>query len=341
MGARRSLITRLTAPLRSGRAGAPAPHGDGQQARALGDLADPRSYDPWLGNLFADRLGPIEARCAEGGVEAFSLFRDLDDDLWTVLLSGEYTVYPNIRALLPDLPDRELQWRWNGWTGMKLLNEAKAFYAKVREIHARHSQVPLSASRILDFGCGWGRLTRFFARDVAPGALFGCDPVQEILDVCEESRVPGTFARCDFVPSRLPFEGRFDLVFAFSVFTHLSEPAHEACLRAIHASLNPGALLVLTLRPPAYLGSCERLRPELDALGPDWLAKLEEPRYLFARHPAEPDHPQLQRPEMTYGETVISLAYVRERWAPLFELLDIGLLSEDLHQVVVALRRRG
>jgi SAM-dependent methyltransferase len=337
MGARRSLITRLTTPRRS-RAG-PAQAGERQQVETA-EFADPRRYDPWLGNLFADQLDPIEARCAEGGPEAFGLFRELDDDLWTVLLSREYTLYPNIRALLPSLPDRDLQWRWNGWTGMKLLNEGKAFYARVREIHARRSPVPLHASRILDFGCGWGRLTRFFARDVAPGALFGCDPVQEILDVCVETRVPGSFARCDYVPSRLPFEGRFDLIFAFSVFTHLSEPAHEACLRALHSSLKPGALLVLTLRPPAYLTSCERLRPIVDELGPDWLAKLDQPRYLFARHPAEPDHPQFQGPEMTYGETVISLAYVRQRWAPLFELLEVGLLSEDLHQVVLALRRR-
>jgi hypothetical protein len=42
---------------------------------------------------------------------------------------------------------------------------------------------------------------------------------------------------------------------------------------------------------------------------------------------------------MTYGETVISLAYVQERWAPLFELVDVSLLSEDLHQVVLTLRR--
>jgi hypothetical protein len=42
---------------------------------------------------------------------------------------------------------------------------------------------------------------------------------------------------------------------------------------------------------------------------------------------------------MTYGETVVTLPYVRERWAPLFELLDIDLLVGDLHQVMLTLRR--
>jgi hypothetical protein len=43
---------------------------------------------------------------------------------------------------------------------------------------------------------------------------------------------------------------------------------------------------------------------------------------------------------MDYGETVISLPYVRERWSEQFELLDVALLTEDMHQVVVTLRRR-
>jgi SAM-dependent methyltransferase len=297
------------------------------------------TYDPWLADLYADTLGPIDAACAdlEPGGEALGLFRDLDDDLWAVLLSGEYDVYPNIRAALPRAPDISIQARWNGWTGTKLLNESKAFYRRVRALNAAYSPRGLSDSKVLDFGCGWGRLTRFLGRDVAPGALFACDPVQEILDVCRETGVPARLARCDFVPERLPFEARFDLVFAFSVFTHLSEEAHEACLRAIHAAMEPGGLLIVTVRPPAYLEYCEAMRPLIGSLGD---IRPDEPRYLFVPHPAEPDHPQFHEGQMTYGETVIPLPYVRRRWAPAFELLDVSLLTEDIYQVVLTLRKR-
>ena len=179
-------------------------------------------------------------------------------------------------------------------------------------------------------------------REIDPLAalMFACDPVQEILDVCRETGVPAQLARSDFVPERLPFEEHFDLVFAFSVFTHLSEAAHEACLGAIHDSLARDGLLILTVRPPAYLAQCEAMHPLLRSLGPDPLAKLAEPRYLFVPHPAEPDHPQFHSEEMTFGETVITLPYVRERWAPAFELLDVSLLTEDIHQVVLTLRKR-
>jgi hypothetical protein len=43
---------------------------------------------------------------------------------------------------------------------------------------------------------------------------------------------------------------------------------------------------------------------------------------------------------MTYGEAVISLAYVRERWLDRFELVDVHVPTEDPYQVALTLRRR-
>jgi hypothetical protein len=37
---------------------------------------------------------------------------------------------------------------------------------------------------------------------------------------------------------------------------------------------------------------------------------------------------------------VITLPYIRERWWPLFELLDVDLLVGDLYQVMITLKRR-
>ena len=170
--------------------------------------------------------------------------------------------------------------------------------------------------------------------------MYGCDPVEQILDVCREARVPATLARSDFLPSRLPFEEPFDLAFAFSVFTHLAETAHESSLRALHQSLLPGAVLVVTVRPPAYLWFSPLMRPALASLGADPDAGLRDPRYLFVAHPAESSHPQYEGGEMTYGEAVVTLPYVRERWSSMFELLDVDLLIGDLYQVMLTLRRR-
>ena len=310
------------------------------RARALRRRATPGPrYDSWLEHFYGDQLERIDAACRDAGPEAFALFRDLEADLWALLLTQEYDAYPSIRALLPDVPDATLQQRWNGASGVALAGQGAAFYAKVCERYAEHSGRQLEKSRVLDFGCGWGRLTRFFARDVAPGSLFGCDPVEGILDECRRSRVPAILARTEFVPDRLPFDETFDLALAFSVFTHLSEDAHEGCLRALHASITPCGILVVTVRPPEYLMFCATMHPMLESLGGKYRNRLDEARYLFVPH-ATDRHPQYAGGEMTYGETVITLPYVRERWSDRFELLDVDLLVGDLYQVMLTLRRR-
>jgi len=291
-------------------------------------------FDGWLGDLYGERLDEIEAACGDdGGSEAYELFRGLDDGLWALLLSRQYDSYPNIRALLPELPEPQMQQLWNGASGIALTRQSHEFYSKLVALQARHGDLPLADARVLDFGCGWGRLTRFLARDVAPGALHGVDPNERALEQCRASRVPAQLGRIDLVPERIPFDASFDLVFAFSVFTHLSEATHLASLRAIHAATRPGGLLVATVRAPAYAEQSEPLRAQLEAGAGDG--------YAFAPHVLGPGDSEPAGTEATYGETIITLPYVRRHWDELFELLEVSLLVGDLQQVVLTLRRRA
>jgi SAM-dependent methyltransferase len=329
-----SFSWRVTRPLRSAK----------RRLRALGrgvpgasaPYSSRSGVDAWL-RLFDDELAAIEAACREAeGDQRFALFRDLDPELWALLLTREYKGYPAILSRLPEVPEPALQELWNGQSGVPLARQSCAFYKRVRDRFERHSAVPLGDARVLDFGCGWGRLTRFFARDVPPSRLYGCDPVERILDVCRDNHVPATLALSDFVPERLPFEEPFDLAYAFSVFTHISEAAHHACLRALHESLRPGGILVVTVRPAAYM----ELSPALQRVGRSSGELMAEPHFLFVPHPAAPSHLQYEGGEMTYGETVITLPYIREHWSSRYELLGVDVLIEDLYQVVITLRRR-
>jgi hypothetical protein len=75
------------------------------------------AYDVWLTHFFGEQLQAIDAACADGGEERFALFRELSDDVWALLLTREYEVYPKIRALLPDVPEPWIQELWNGASG--------------------------------------------------------------------------------------------------------------------------------------------------------------------------------------------------------------------------------
>ena len=237
------------------------------------------------------------------------------DELWALLLTRQYDNFHEVAAQLPDVPGPEFQELWNGASGARLAGQTLAFYRVLKPWLT-------DGVRVLDFGCGWGRVTRFLARDVPADRLFGCDPVQGILDECIRNGVQATLAASDPHSAALPFEGPFDLAFAFSVFTHLSEPAHERALTALWAGLRPGGTLVVTVRPPGHLG--------------------EPPGtpFHFVPHPKDPNHFQWDGSEvMDYGDTVITLDYVRAHWAPRFELLSATPLVGDLGQIALTLRR--
>lgn len=241
--------------------------------------------------------------------------RDAGDELWALLLTRQYDGYAEVAAQLPGVPEAEWQELWNGASGTRLAAQTLAFYRVLKPFLTRDA-------RVLDFGCGWGRITRFLARDVPPDRLFGCDPVQGILDVCRRNGVPATFGLSDPTADRLPFDGHFDLAYAFSVFTHLSESAHERALTALHTGLRPGGTLVVTVRPPGHLG---------------------EPAgtpFHYVSHAETPENYNWESEDgVDYGDTVITLDYVREHWAPRFELLDAQPLVGDLAQVALTLRR--
>ena len=303
-----------------------------------GPAAPPPRYDAWLQHVAGAQLAALDAALADPAAAAapdrLTRFRGLDSDLWALLLTREFDGYPHVRAALPGLPPRAMQEQWNGTSGLGLAVQTAAFHRRLTARYAQHGPVALDQATVLDFGCGWGRLTRMLARDVPPGRLHGCDPSEAALDACRATGVPARLARSDFLPGRVPFDASFDLAFAFSVFTHLSERAHEHCLAALHAALRPGGLLIVTVRPPAYLDQTPLMAPARRAVAPD------EAAYVFVPHAADPGHPQYGGGQMDYGETVVTLPYVRERWGDRFELLEADLLLDDLFQVVLTLRRR-
>ena len=101
--ARGIALARRAAGTGPGRRFAAAVRQDGDDtAPAAGPAIGELDVGSWLTTFFADRLTEIDAACAGGGPEAYALFRDLDDDLWALLLSKQYSAFPNIAALLPE-----------------------------------------------------------------------------------------------------------------------------------------------------------------------------------------------------------------------------------------------
>ncbi len=276
--------------------------------------------------------------CDGAGPEGYSAFRDLDDDLWSLLLTLEYESLPGIRGFLPDLPDPDLQQMWNGTSGAALAAQSVCFYRRLKEAWAEHGpgrSRPGERARL--------RLRLGTADPDARPRRRARQPLRlrsgrEHPRGARENGSRPSWPGASSCPRALPFETSFDLVFSFSVFTHISERAHLASLEAIHDALEPGGLFVATIRPPSYLDFNPLMKPAVEALARTVTGALAEPRYLFAPHETE-GHPQFGGEQMDYGETVITLPYVRDNWTRWFDLLDVSVMTGDMYQVVLTLRK--
>lgn len=121
-------------------------------------------------------------------------------------------------------------------------NDAETILAHLGEMDVRVED----GTRVLDFGCAEGRVLRFFPRH-PDTELWGVDINAERIAWAQgHLPSPFRFATTTTAP-HLPFEDNyFDLVYAVSVFTHISELADAWFLEVLRV-LRPGGHVYLTI----------------------------------------------------------------------------------------------
>jgi SAM-dependent methyltransferase len=269
-------------------------------------------------------------QAARDGKAPVDVFGNVDDAQWLWLNTRGYRREESLRALLPGVPSEEVQLHFTGSSGDITFREAWNVYRLVRDTYNRHStRGPLSRSTpTLDYGCGWGRITRFFLKDVGPGSLTGIDINDDVLEICRQTNRWASFQHVDVLPPTTLPDAGFDLIYAYSVFSHLSEEAHDRWLDEFHRLLKPGGILIVTTRQREFIEKCAWLRtPEavgapsshlvsagafLD--GEEALQRYDAGEYCFS-HRGEDDPPH-------FGETCIPRAYVARHWADRFTVRD-------------------
>lgn len=273
-----------------------------------------------------------------GQVHPSELFRDVTDDCWLWINTDGRTVTPALSAMLPGLPTPRQQMRWTGASGHETQVEGFEIYRTLRDVYQRHFGTLRAAGPILDFGCGWGRVIRFFLKDVGPGQLFGTDHDQPNADYCIESNPWCQFGRNDANPP-LPYgDGEMGFVYAYSVFSHFSEPMHRRWLEEFKRILRPGGALALTLRPRRFIEHTQHLRAEnsdLITAGMFLDAEAELERYDSGEFCFSPYNPDIEGG--WWGEACIPREYVEQHWSQLFDVLEF-VPAGNLMQHVVLLR---
>lgn len=173
----------------------------------------------------------------------------------------------------------------------------RGFDALISSLHAAGVE-PSALGTVLDFGCGVGRVLRYWHR--LEVEMYGMDINLELIDWARDN-LP--FARFGTNPLQGPLtyaDGAFGFVYALSVFTHLPERMQLYWLAELLRVLRPGGFLYFTTHgnwyrdrfTPEQCTEFDRGRPvviEEERAGSNFCAAYHPESYVRRRIAAHPE----------------------------------------------------
>jgi ubiquinone/menaquinone biosynthesis C-methylase UbiE len=253
-------------------------------------------------------------------------------------------------AHMPKFPASEIQIQTTGQAGRATLEEGFAFYEDTCLAYERHTGRALGHNdKVLDFGTGWGRILRFFVREVGSANCYGTDVNPDLVELCRTLFESDNFAvNSAFPPTSFP-DNTFSLIVGYSVFSHLSEAACRAWMKEFYRLLKPGGLAALTTRGRWFFDYCESLKDQspkenyargLAELFVDFKAAKERYDAGYIVHKTSPrvSGGAALGPEF-YGETFIPEAWAQTAFLPLMLLAEFYDMPErQTHPILFFVR---
>lgn len=253
---------------------------------------------------------------------------------------------------LPRFPSEELQRNTTSLSGEQALSQANGFYGDIIEaLDSRDIRIEPDWV-ILDFGSCWGRISRFFMRDVSKKNIHGVDVEKEFVDICNDLFDSDNFSVCQAMPPLKLADSSVNLVSAYSVFSHLSEVAFLAWLREFGRILKPGGIVAFTTRNEGFLDYCASLNSRRDELSGYQLAlattlggdtglrhKYRAGEFVFFSDRGVSGGGSMN--ESFYGEAFIPRMYVQDHLADEFEILDYNPVGQAYDQALFVLKKRS
>jgi trans-aconitate methyltransferase len=138
--------------------------------------------------------------------------------------------------------------------------------------------------RILDVGCGDGKITAQIAGRVPHGSVLGIDPSRNMIAFASTHFSPAVQANLRFEVAdaqHLTFQAEFDLVVSFNALHWVRD--HVAALRSVRNALKPGGRTLLRFVPEGSRPSLEDVIEDVRQL-PRWtghFANFQRPFFHF------------------------------------------------------------
>ena len=158
---------------------------------------------------------------------------------------------PNGEVLPPSPPD-DVQAKFVGSSGYDAFLEALTFVEKMKNILTKNGLEIRKGVLTLDCGVGWWRIYRAMLREVDSASILGVDIDSNAIQMCKQFIPYGHF---ELISKKPPYdnlyEESFDLVYLYSVFSHLSETGFRSMMAEFSRIIKSSGFLVKLENPPA------------------------------------------------------------------------------------------
>lgn len=283
-----------------------------------------------------------------------SLLRNLSDDEWLDILAASLDG-PDVGSLrLPLFPPEETQRGFVGASGVEALQEAVRFMRYTLDAMADTGMAPGPGRSVVDFGAGWGRITRVLLRTFEPASIMAVDPLESMVSACREWFAPSD-VRFETIGSWPPLPCgpcSVDLVVAYSVFSHLPENVATAWIAEFLRVLKPGGLVVGTTQSRSFIDLCEHIRHDPSYRDSDFVwfkllagsfqdvagsrERFDRGEFLHEANGGGDD----SLADSVYGDSLFGDRYIDQRWSHLLELVRFDDKPYSLPQACFVLRKR-
>ena len=243
-----------------------------------------------------------------------------------------YNQYFTVDAL--PLPEAERRERVHGSRHEALFRlEGFSAYRKLEKALGRVGRTFDDCPRILDWGCGCGRVARYFAG--SRSSLYGVDIDSDNVEWCRRNLPFATFSAIPLHPEPAVPPERFSLIIGFSVFTHLREHVMLEWLAWLHGMLDPDSGLAMVSLLSDFWWARNPTLPQ-DAYD-EWRSR----GILDGRSNSDLDPVLAPKDRSYYRTTFHTHEYLHSKWSTWFDILEVLPGTIGNLQDLVIMRPKG
>jgi SAM-dependent methyltransferase len=236
----------------------------------------------------------------------YSRLRDLSLADFCMLHVSVPNEFPSLKQLLPKQPAEEIQKRWVGDSGLSLMVRSCSLVRLFDWLSWRTTGSGLSNKRILDYGCGYGRLLRLMNYFSDYRNIVGYDAMQISLDICNSTGIHNRTTLVDARPAcKMTGMDKFDFIYLFSVFSHTPYAVTLSILEYLKNHSSDLGIVVCTIRTIEWLSVRKNVWP--DNIITTMQGEYMDSGYSFL--PLNGDKGALSQSD--YGDTIMTLSYFR------------------------------